>query len=40
MVCSFNFVPNGHLYVIGRDFEEKSCQTRRKVEVRSDLSDH
>ncbi len=30
---------NGHLYVVGRDFEEKSCQTRRKVGERSDLSD-
>jgi len=30
---------NGHLYVAGRDFEEKSCQTRRKVSEWSDLSD-
>ncbi len=30
---------NGHLYVVGRDFEEKSCQARRKVGTRSDLSD-
>jgi hypothetical protein len=26
-------------YVVGRDFEKKSCQTRRKVGTRSDLSD-
>ena len=30
---------NGHLYVVGRDFWKKSCQTRRKVGARSDLSD-
>ena len=35
----FFITANGHLYVVGRDFEEKSCQTRRKVGARSDLSD-
>ncbi len=30
---------NGHLYVVGRDFWKKSCQTRRKVGARSDFSD-
>jgi len=35
----FNLVYNGHLYVVGRDFWKKSCQTRRKVGARSDLSD-
>ncbi len=38
--CLYFKMPyNGHLYVVGRDFEEKSCQTRRKVGARSDLSD-
>ena len=36
----FCLAANGHLYVVGRDFEEKSCQTRRKVGTRSDLSEH
>ena len=36
---SFKMQPNGHLYVIGRDFDEKSCHTRRKVGIKSDLSD-
>jgi len=36
----FKIKPNGHLFVVGRDFDEKSCQTRRKVGEKSDLSDH
>ncbi len=35
----FTITANGHLYVVGRDFWKKSCQTRRKVGARSDLSD-
>jgi hypothetical protein len=35
----FTLGGNGHLYVVGRDFWKKSCQTRRKVGARSDLSD-
>ncbi|SHG02517.1 hypothetical protein SAMN05444274_1211 [Mariniphaga anaerophila] len=36
---NFNIAYNGHLYVVGRDFWKKSCQTRRKVGEWSDLSD-
>ena len=35
----FQLAHNGHLYVVGRDFDKKSCQTRRKVGARPDLSD-
>ena len=36
----FKITPNAHLYVVGRDFEEKSRPTRREVGKRPDLSDH
>ncbi len=35
---ALTLVANGHLYVVGRDFELKSCQSRRKLGARSDLS--